>query len=179
MGQARLIGRDAQLVILSQDTLVPIPLGELDNFHAESQTSIIKSRPVGYVNEKATLKYGGWDLSFGGGKVDWALCHFYWLQDKRLRSGNLPPNFAVWEIVKHYNGAIEHYLYKNVAIFGLSLTREGGINELKEDIKAFSPVRTLGTADTTIIKDPIGNALREAVFRTKIKTNLLNDERIL
>lgn len=178
MGKARVHGQHAQLIILSQSLLTPIFLGELDSFDAKSRTSLIMSRPIGYINEKATHKYGGWDLSFSGGKVNWELAHFYWLHDNKLRQGDLPPNFAVWEVINHFNGAVEHYLYKNVSIAGLDLSRKAG-EELTESFEAFAPVRTLGNADTTILHDPIGNAMREAVFRAKVGSKLLDDERIL
>lgn len=171
MGKARVYGNSVKLFIHSQDTLLPIPLGELDSFSARSLTSVHKSRPTGYINVRATLKYDGWDLSFDGGKVDWALCHFYWLQDNKLRANQLQPDFFISETIFHFNGAIENYVYQGVTLFGLDLTRAGE-DELKEKINGFAAVRALGPVDTTDFQPPGGdvngviNAIHEVIFRT-------------
>lgn len=163
MGKARVSGRNVHLLLHSQDLLAPIPLGEIDTFKAKSRTSIIVSRPNGYINQGATVQYGGWDLSFEGGKVDWSLAHFYWLQDQELRSGNLLPKFFITETVFHYNGAIENYVYGNVTLYGLDLSRSS--QEVKDSIHGFSPFRNMGAIDDTIRHD-MTSLIREGVFRT-------------
>ena len=166
MGKARVNGNHVQLLIFNQQNLAPLFLGELDNFQATSQTSIIKSRPIGFIQEGVTHNYGGWDLSFDGGKVDWALCHYYWLQDQKLRKRRVPPQLMIIESVEHYNGALEQYVYKNVSLYGLDLQRPAG-DTLTETMKGFAANRTLGPIDTTIIYDPIGTAIRELSMRVQ------------
>lgn len=163
MGKARVSGRNVHLLLHSQDLLAPIPLGEIDTFKAKSRTSIIVSRPNGFINPGATVQYGAWDLSFETGKVDWSLAHFYWLQDRELRSGNLLPRFFITETIFHYNGAVENYVYDSVTLYGLDLSK--GADEVKESIQGFSPYRTTGVIDTTILHDAT-NAMREAIFAT-------------
>jgi hypothetical protein len=178
MGEARVNGSNAQLIIASQSLLLPIPLGEIDSFEAESQTSIIKTRPVGFTNERATLNYGGWDLSFSGGKVDWARAHFYWLQDMRIRNGKLPPSLCIWQTIEHYNGSQEQYIYKNVVLFGLKFTASG-VEEVQESMSGFASARSIGYLDNTILSDVLGYAAREGLFRAKIgiSDDITNAER--
>jgi hypothetical protein len=162
MGKARVYSNNAVILIHSQALLTPIPLGELDSFKATSSTSIIKSRPIGFINEQATLQYGGWDLSFDGGKVDWSLAHYYWLQDRQLRAGGVEPEIMISETVLHYNGAIEQYLYKGVTIFGLESDKG---EEVKESAKGFSSYRIMSPADTTNVADAT-NIIRQLLFKT-------------
>lgn len=169
---ARILGNNVELFLFSQALATPIPLGEIDSFSARSQTSIIKSRPIGYVNEKATLKHGGWDLSFEAGRVNWGLAHFYNIQETDLRGRGQPPAFFIIETVKHYNGAIEQYTYKNVTLFGLDLSNT--FEDVKEKISGFASYREQGPVDTTIIADP-NNAIRLAIYHASKTVEGFND----
>ena len=170
MPKARVDGRNVELLFMAQSLPVPISLGEIDSFSAKSQTTIHKRRPVGFINDSAQLINGGWDLSFETGKVDWSLCHYYWLQEQRLRDNKTVPLFTITETISHYEGGLggfitgkEQYVYKNVVIYELDLNRS--IGDIQERFSAFSTNRTLGPIDNTILVDPIGNAAREAVMR--------------
>jgi hypothetical protein len=178
MGKARIQKQHVKLFLLSQDLFLPVKatidfskgifLGEVDSFKATSRTKVVISRPAGYINEGATHDYGGWDLSFDGGKVDWELANFYWLQDQTLRAGGQPPAFLFMEEIWHYNGAYEQWWYKDCSLFGFDGSRG---DDNTESIKGFSPIKTLGIKDNTILKDPIGTALRQSMFKAAFSKN--------
>jgi hypothetical protein len=51
MGKARIQSGQIELYLMSESLPVPLYLGEIDNFKAKSTTKIIKTRPIGFVNE--------------------------------------------------------------------------------------------------------------------------------
>jgi hypothetical protein len=163
MAKARVFSKNVKLFLFSEDTLAPIFLGEIDSFKKTSNTKIIKSRDIGYVNEQATVDYGGWDLSFDGGKVDWRLARFYLIQDRYLRDGIQPPELYILETIKHYNGTIEQYSYRHVTLFGFEGEHQSQ-QESTESIQGFSPYRQLGPVDTVIIKDAAQVGIMELIF---------------
>lgn len=162
IGKPRVGKKHVRMYIHSAALLTPVYLGEIDNFQRTSKTKASIDRPTGYALEGSTVQYGGWDLSFDGGKVDWALAHFYYLQDRGLIAGKQPPEFFINEIVKHYNGSMENWVYRNVTLFGFD--GNTGDGESKESLKGFSPLREIGMVDTGLIFDPIGTFHREMVF---------------
>jgi hypothetical protein len=99
----RILGRHVILLVNSEAWALPIALGELEEFTATSTTEIIKSRPVGYALESATLRYGGYDLSFKIGKTDPFLEKWNFLTDRGLITGSAPPKLFVFEIIRHYD----------------------------------------------------------------------------
>ena len=169
MGKARVSKKHTTLLIHSEALALPIPLGELDSFTKTSRTTNIVTRPVGFINEGSTIQYGGWDLSFDGGKVDWALAHFHFLQDQALTANKQPPKFFITETIHHFNGTLEQWTYRDVTLFGFE--GETGDGEQKESMKGFSPRRTMGPVDTTVFDIKGGNLVRELIFRTLGDTN--------
>lgn len=164
MGKARIVGNNAIISIHSQALLTPIPLGEIDSFKAKSLTTVNKSRPIGFQNTRATLQYGGYDLSFEIGKVDWALGHYYWLQDRTLRGGELPPELFINETIYHYDGTIENYVYNGVTLFDFDISR--AIDDCNERIQGFAASRDSGIFDTTLVNalNPI-DLIHEVIFK--------------
>jgi len=142
MGKARIHGTNVHLYFMPQVPLAAFELGEVDDFKAKSRTKIIHSRPIGSVIEGATLQYGGWDLTFEMGKVDWKLCHMYYLQDLELRGNIVPPKYSIFEEIQHYDGSIEQFIYRDVTLFNLDISRPS--QESKETIQGFSPIREIG-----------------------------------
>lgn len=167
MGKPRIYGSNARLLFCPEATLiVPVPLlgipiGECEEFKAKSTTKAIKSRPAGFINEQVTLQYGGYELSFKFGKVDWALAHQTWLQDQALRSGDTPPEWAIEETIKHYNGAEEKYIYRHVNLFGVDFNRAEW--DCDEKVEGFAPWRDIGLTDTTTFASK-DNLVRSAVY---------------
>lgn len=176
MGKPRIYGNNARLLFCPEATLiipvplVGIPIGEVEEFKAKGTTKIIKSRPAGFINEGTTLQYGGYDLSFKLGKVDWGLAHEVWLQDQALRSGDTPPEWAIEETIKHYNGAEEKYIYRHVNLFGVDFGRAEF--DCNESIEGFAPWRDIGLTDTTTFatKDNlVRSAMYAAVIANRVK----------
>lgn len=99
---ARVLGRNVFLMVNSAKWLFPIALGELDEFRATSTTEMVKSRPIGYALEAATLRYGGYQLQMKVGKTDPMLARWNHLIDRGLIGGSQPPELFVFEIIRHY-----------------------------------------------------------------------------
>jgi len=100
---ARVLGRNVFLMVNSAQWLLPIALGELDEFRATSTTELVKSRPIGYALEAATLRYGGYQLQLKIGKTDPMLARWNHLIDRGLIGGSQPPELFIFEIIRHYN----------------------------------------------------------------------------
>lgn len=160
MSKARVQKNQAKLIVHSAILNIPIFSSEIDSFKATSTTTVHKSRPAGYALERATPVYGGYDLSFDGGKVDWEMAHFYWLQDNNLRAGKMPPSIYISETIFHYGGAIENYIYKDVVLFGKEISIA---DEVSNSIQGFASMREQGVIDTTVFAGP-GNLVRDTIF---------------
>lgn len=198
--KARVLGRNVQLFVNSAKWLAPIALGELEEFTATSTTELIKSRPIGYSLEAATLRYGGYDLTLKIAKTDPFMARWAYLVDRGLISGGQAPELFIIEMIKHYDplsipggfagtgpgggegGAInlghitEHWIYKNVTLFA----PEFGVTaqeEYTQSIKGFAAYKELAP-DTTLLKlDWIPQlGFQEVVIKTKdIGGSLIED----
>lgn len=169
---ARVLGRHVYLLVNSAKWLLPIALGELDEFQATSTTDIIKSRPIGFILEAATLRYGGYDLQFKIGKTDAMLERWNHLVDRGLIIGEQPPELFITEIVKHYDSQLgipvfENWIYKNVSLFGTDINFSGP-GDYEQSINGFAAYKELGPVDTSFLKiewlPQLG--FQEVVFRT-------------
>lgn len=153
--KARVLSNNA--VISVKDGLLfgpNIPIGELDGFTATSTTSLLKFRPIGTAIETAQLKYGGYDLSFDGGKVDWELARRYHAMESVLRSAGDNFLFEIEQKITYYDGTEEIFTYNDVVLFGYSLDAKTG-EELKEKVSGYAPQRNIidaGVVTETIIR---------------------------
>lgn len=98
----RVLGRNVFLMVNSAQWLLPIALGELDEFRATSTTELVKSRPIGYALEAATLRYGGYQLQIKVAKTDPMLARWNHLVDRGLIGGSQPPELFIFEVIRHY-----------------------------------------------------------------------------
>lgn len=187
---ARVLGRNVYLMVNSAQWLLPIALGELDEFRATSTTEMVKSRPIGFALEAATLRYGGYDLQFKIAKNNPMLERWNHLVDRGLIGGSQPPELFIFEIVRHSDALIdgalgyksinvpgtemqisainENWIYKNVTLFSPEVAFSGQ-GEYDQSIQGFAAYKELGPVDTTFIKldwlPQIG--FQEVVYRTK------------
>lgn len=173
----RVLGRNVILLVNSEKWLAPIALGELEEFTATSTTELIKSRPIGYSLEAATLRYGGYDLSFKIGKTDPFMERWGYLIDRGLISGTQPPKLFIVEVIRHYDNlgtvggefgipgygglelnafgqriaVTENWIYKDVTLFApdISISASEGYDQ---SIKGFSPWKELGPIDLTFLQ---------------------------
>lgn len=167
----RVLGRQVTLLANSAKWLLPIALGELEEFTATSTTELVKSRPIGYALEAATLRFGGYDLSFKIGKTDPFMARWAYLVDRGLISGTQPPELFIIESIEHYdriiqipgaslkvgpfdiNAVRETYIYKNVTLYAPEINISAQ-EEYNQSIKGFAAYKELGPigTDTTILK---------------------------
>lgn len=167
----RVLGRNVQLLVFSEQLQLPIALGEMDKFKATSGTDIVKRRPMGYTIEAATERYSGYDLSITFGKTGPMVERWNHLVERGIFAGNKQPELFIFEAIKHYDHVagipiIENWIYKGVTLFGLD--KETGIDEIAQDMRGFSTHKELGPADTTFVnlKWLPGIGFQEVVHRS-------------
>ena len=180
--KARAQGSQAKLIFLPEGTgVVPLELGELDEFNATQTSEVIKRRPMGYSIGSSTYKYSGWDLSFNGGKVDWKLARWAFNQDRAARIPGKTNGFSIIQTVTHFDTrvgglpAIEQYLYTNVVLFGLEQRFKGG-EDITEEMKGYCAKREVGPIDDSILSlDGLAwNAIAFTAANTDIATEAFN-----
>lgn len=141
MPKARVQGSSAVIKVKDPFLGLDIQIGEIDGFSAKSTTSINKSRPIGASIETAQIRYGGFELSFKGGKVDWHLAKLLHAQDTLLRTIGVAPVFTIEQTVKYFDGSKEIFSYPNSVIFGYEFNADGADNELGENFSGFASYR--------------------------------------
>lgn len=187
---ARVLGRNVYLMVNSAQWLLPIALGELDEFKATSTTEMVRSRPIGYALEAATLRYGGYQLQMKIAKNNPMLERWNHLVDRGLIGGSQPPELFIFEMVRHSDSLIdgalgfntigipgtsiqasainENWIYKNVTLFAPDIAFSGQ-GDYEQNIEGFAAYKELGPIDTSFIKldwlPQIG--FQEVVYRTK------------
>lgn len=162
----RVLGQNTQILIMMQTGVgvpTPIYLGEFETFSAKSDTTVIKHRPIGYINQGATLQYNGYELSFEGAKVDWNLARCYFLQDESLIFSTKQPTFVISDLTTYGDGTKEHYIYTDVTIFGYDVNK--GVDEIKEKLEGFAAKRIIGPLDDTSLKGT-NSTVMTALFYT-------------
>ena len=142
MSKARVQGSSAIIKVKDPFLGFDISIGELDSFSAKSTSSIIKSRPIGHSIETPQFKYGGYDLSFKGGKVDWQLARVMHSQDTLALTIGVVPIFKIEQKINHFDGTEEIYVYNNVMVFGYDLSADGANSDITESVSAFAPDRS-------------------------------------
>jgi hypothetical protein len=177
----RILGRHVNLLLLSDDILVPVDLGELDEFSATSSTEIIKTRPVGYFLQGVTTKYAGYELSFKIGKTNPFIERLNYLTDKELLKGKQPPRFMILETVFHYDRLgpvpiMESWMYRGVTLYGLDV-RLSGEGDYEQEIKGFATYKDTSPIDTTILNLNYipGIGIQEVLFRIDRKNKVYKD----
>lgn len=65
-GQARVLSSCAEITVVDYVSNQNIKVGEFDSFSASSQSSVVKSRPIGTALESPHIKYGGYEITMKG-----------------------------------------------------------------------------------------------------------------
>jgi hypothetical protein len=164
---ARILGRNVQLFVNSSKLALPISLGEIDEFSSTSTTDMIKSRPIGYILEAASLRFGGYDLSFKIGKTNPMLERWGNLVDRGLITGTQPPELFIIEKVNYYKKTFECWVYRNVTLYSPEINISS--DEYGQSIKGFAAYKEIAPADISFFDIEFGPqiAFQEVVFRTK------------
>lgn len=155
MGKARILGRDAQIFANAGSTV--IALGEVDKFSAKKLDELKKSQPLGEKNPTSNVVHMGWELSFEGGKVDWALAQMIHAQDEQIRSGGRSPYFSIKQRITYYDGKIEEFEYTDVSIYGYEMDMGSSTDEITEKVTGFAGARRLSNVDPAIAA--VGNGV--------------------
>ena len=169
-GRPRLLYSSAEIYVKDWAGIVTAKIGEIDQFNAKQTTSLQKSRPIGSALENASLKYGGWELTFKGGKVDWGLAKEIHAQDMILRTLGIHPLFQVQQKLEYYDGKIETFTYNDVVLYDYAIDIQSG-QEIGEEFKGFSPQRNnldlegLGDAAYQVVQALVRKAAEEAISR--------------
>lgn len=155
----------------SDTALLPLNLGEVDEFRVTEKSEVVIRRPMGYNLQSATLKPAGCELSFKGGKVDWHLARWIFLANRTKRGFNRTAGFNVLQSIDHYDGTKEQYLFENIIFYNF----EQVINSespTEETVQAFAFKRTIGPVDTTLLTaDGVGwNAVAQSATNVKAKS---------
>lgn len=172
--KARVLASSAIIKVKDPNTGLDIKIGEIDSFRASSTSTIIKSRPIGTALETIQHKYGGYDLEFQGGKVDWNLASLLHGQDILARSIGEAPMFTVESTIKHFDGTVETYLYNRVIIHGYSVDINTG-DAIGESFKGYAPERNsfnlgqVGDVQQQLVYSIVNNYINEM-------TNLIGDQ---
>ena len=166
--KARVLGCNAVIEVKDPVLGFNIKVGEIDNFSVSATSSLIKSRPIGSAIETIQYKYGGYELSFSGGKVDWELANLLHAQDLLARSIGECPVFNVVSTITHFDGTKETYLYNNVIIHGYEESMQSD-SQITESFKGYSPqkqqigLEQIGTAIYGIISSVVQEAITEGI----------------
>lgn len=139
-GKSRVLASSAVIKVMDATLGKEREVGEIDSFTATSTTELAKSRPIGSSQQNAYAKYGGYELTMKGGKVDWQLANLIHMQDSMILLLSQSPTFSIYQTITYYDGTQETYIYLGCVIYGYSLNAESGA-EVKEDFKAFSTER--------------------------------------
>jgi hypothetical protein len=142
----KILGRQVDLLIISEKEQLPIPLGSIDEFSATSTTEYIKTRPVGYIIEHSTLRYGGYELSLKLSKRDSMLERWFFLTEVGLIKKTQPPRFKIIETLRHIDGLYESWVYHDVTLFGVDVNFSGE-GEYEQSVKGFANRKERGPLD--------------------------------
>lgn len=165
-GKARALSSSATITVKDPIIGVEIKIGEVDKFSAKSTSSIIKSRPIGTALETTQYKYGGYDLSFSGGKIDWELANLLHAQDTIARSIGECPKFTVEQRIVFYDGHVETYLYNNVILSGYGVDINSG-DEIQESFSGYATERNqfgleqIGSIAYNLVNSVVQEAINE------------------
>lgn len=153
---ARVLGRQVTLLVNSSSLVLPIALGKIDQFSANSTTDIVKRRPMGKNLEAANLRYSGYDLSFQIDKRDPMLERWNHLVERGIFGAENQPELFITEITKHYSRVpftslpiIECWIYRNVTLFGLD--KNSTPDEIQQNIRGFATHKEIGPVDISFM----------------------------
>jgi len=154
MSRPRITGRNVTLLVNSSQLLLPIALGEFEEFTARSNMEIIKRRPMGKTIEAANIRYGGYDLCVKIGKTDPMLERWNHLVERGHFAGNSQPDLFIIETIKHYDtilgvDVIENWIYRNVVLYGLDKSTDP--EEISQKIEGFATHKEIGPADVSVL----------------------------
>jgi hypothetical protein len=166
-GKARVLSSSAVITVKDPFYQTEIQIGEVDKFSAKSTSSTIKSRPIGTAIENVQYKYGGYELSFNGGKIDWNLANMFHAQDLLARTAGDSPRFNIQQTIRYADGTVETYIYINAIIHGYEIDIDSG-SEVTEAFSGYAPTRdqlgleqfqsTVYAALTTTVQQAINEA---------------------
>ena len=117
MGKPRVYGNNAKIYVADAKGN-EILVGEVDKFSAKNLDELRKSQPLGDKNITSQTTFKGYDLDFEGGKVDAKLAALFHAQDQQIHAGGRSPYFIVREEVRHFDGTLEVWVYRNVTLHG-------------------------------------------------------------
>lgn len=163
MPKPRVLSSSAELILVSSANQSEISIGEVDHFTFKKAFKQIKRwKPYGNKTEQILIEDQGWDIDFSGGKVDWNLAYLFYANEVAL-GGNFgdvstnpknptaedfgslynTPLFEILRTVKHYDGSIEQFRFKDVAL--LDYEEQGSENAavISEKMSAWSPRREM------------------------------------
>jgi hypothetical protein len=143
MSQDRILGSAVVLQVYGPNG--PVPLAEIDKFTAKNAEELKKHHPLGQVQPRGQIVYGGYDLSFQGAKVndDWE--QIAKANDINLLSGKAAPRYRVVEQKTWYSGKVENWVYDDVLLFGFNAEAAMSNEEIKHDFSGYAPSRTDGS----------------------------------
>ena len=110
--------------------------------HQQTQAT---KEPFGSKYEKVIKEDAGWDITWDGGKVGHELAQFFYINEQYSHGfgeSNSPADdgaslyekilFNIEHTIKHYNGNIERYVYRDVEILTFEQTISANNVEIKE-----------------------------------------------
>lgn len=121
MGTPRIRSKHSKVFVQDMSG-ADILVGEIDSLTEKDLSDVTKSQAMGQLDITANVEFGGWELSFEGGKVDADLAALVHAQDKQIAAGGRSPYFKVVQQKKFWNGTIEEYVYPEVTIYGYDCT---------------------------------------------------------
>lgn len=167
----KILGRQVDLLLVSEKEQFPIALGPIDEFSATSTTEYIKTRPVGYIFERTTLRYGGYELTLKLSKRDSLLERWFFLTEIGLIKKSQPPTFKIIETLEHADGFYESWVYHDVMLFGVDINFSGE-GEYDQSVKGFANRKERGPLDMLI--NPLdGNNFSPQSLGLKARTTAL------
>jgi hypothetical protein len=176
MSSTPVVSRNVLLLVHSESLLLPISLGRIDEFSANSNTDIVKRRPMGKGYYSTEVRNAGYELSFKLDKRDPMLERWNYLIESGKISNKNRPNLFISETTKHYGGGllgipvIENWIYKNVVLYGFN--KSTNISNISQEIKGFASHKELGPVNTTYINL---NWTPQMLFQDLVKNEAEND----
>lgn len=172
MSGPKILGRQVELLLISEKEQFPIFIGPIDEFGATSTTEYIKVRPVGYIMEHSTLRYGGYELSLKLSKRDSLLERWFFLTEMGLINNTQPPRFKIIETIQHQDGFYESWVYHDVTLFGVDVSFSGD-GEYDQSVKGFANRKERGPLDMLFNVLDLSNYTSPQKAAAKLRTTTL------
>lgn len=142
MASDRILGSSALLELYQANGEVITT--EVDSFTSSQKHEIKVWHPLGEVGERQQIIYKGWDMDFKTGKVDAKISNFFNAIDQELLAGRPAPRVRVTQIINHFDGTKEKWIYPDAVIYGYQGDASNSEDEIKENFKGASSKRIPG-----------------------------------